>query len=127
MKRVQDALRPTGIPVFAGILSPADGQPELPGQYLVYSSMTVEDEHWDDAPARYKTFVYLNLWSASDITDAIFKVRRAMRAAGFVMEEETDRGYNRPSYSTEASLFTMAWTWVCWTNVVTEEAITDGV
>lgn len=121
MKRVQEALVPTGIPAFVGIWTPTATHAQPPDQYMVYSTMTVEDEHADDEVTRYKTFVYLNLWSRTDVTEAIQKVRRAMRAAGFAMEEETDRGYSQPAYSTDADLFTVAWTWVCW------EAVSDGV
>jgi len=40
MKRVQDALRPTGIPAFAVAWKPTAAQPTAPDQYLVYTTMT---------------------------------------------------------------------------------------
>ncbi|NLV85439.1 MAG: hypothetical protein GXY60_12820 [Spirochaetales bacterium] len=108
MKIVQDALRPTGIPAFAGAWRPTATQPTAPEQYLVYTTMTREDEHWDDAFQRYRVYVYLNLWSANDPTTAISTVRAAMRQAGFAMLEESD------SYSAEARQALVAWTWVFW-------------
>lgn len=121
MREVQQALAPTGLPVYAAIWKPTPECPKPPPQYLVYSSMTVEDAHYDDQPVSYKTFVYLNLWSVTDPTDAVYAVRRAMRAAGFAMEEQTDKGYNHPAYNVDANLFTMGWTWVL------REAVTDAV
>lgn len=121
MRSVQDALQPTGLPVYAAIWKPTPEYSKPPAQYLVYSSMTVEDEHWDDQPVSYKTFVYLNLWSTIDPTDVVIAVRCAMRAAGFALEEETDKGYNHPAYDVDANLFTMGWTWVY------REAVTDAV
>lgn len=114
MKRLQDALAPTGMPVYAAIWKPTSQYEQPPDQYLVYSTTTIEDEHYDDAPVRYRIIVYLNLWSTVDPTEAIQKVRAAMRAAGYAMEEESDKGYNQPAYSTAANLFTMNWTWIGW-------------
>ena len=88
MKRVQDALRPTGIPAFAGAWKATAENPTVPDQYLVYTTQTYETEHWDDALRRYEVYVYLNLWCAGDPTDAIRRVRAAMRGAGFAMREE---------------------------------------
>lgn len=121
MKKVQDALVPTGIPVYAAIWKPTDDYAQPAAQYLVYSSTTTEDEHHDDQPISYKTFVYLNLWSAGDPSEAVMKVRRAMRSAGFAMVEETDKGHNRPAYNVDANLFTVNWTWVI------REAVDDGI
>lgn len=121
MISVQKALAPTGLPVYAAIWKPTASYQEPPAQYLVYSSTTTEDEHYDDMPVSTKTFVYLNLWSIGDPTDAAKSVRRAMRAAGFAMEEESDKGYNHPGYNVDANLFTVNWTWV-W-----REMIDDGL
>ncbi len=121
MKAVQDALAVTGMPVYAAIWKPSAEHRQPPDQYLVYSTMMVEDAHYDDQPVSYKTFVYLNLWSTVDPTDAILAVRRAMRSAGFAMEEQTDKGSNHPSYNVDSNLFNMAWTWVY------REAVTDGL
>ena len=52
MKRVQDALRPTGIPAFAGAWKATAENPTVPDQYLVYTTQTYETEHWDDALRR---------------------------------------------------------------------------
>ena len=121
MRMLQEALAPTGLPTYAAIWKPTADHPSPPAQYLVYSSTTTEDEHYDDAPISTKTFVYLNLWSTGDPTDAAKAVRRAMRAAGFSMVEESDRGNSDPAYDTQADLFTISWTWVH------REEIDDGV
>lgn len=106
MKRVQDALRPTGIPAFAVAWKPTAAQPIAPEQYLVYTTMTREDEHWDDEFRRYRVYIYLNLWSVHDPTEAISSVRAAMRQAGFALLEESD------SYNADARQTLVAWTWV---------------
>ena len=106
MKIVQNALQPTGIPAFAGAWKSTPAQPTAPDQYLVYTTMTREDEHWDDEFRRYRVYVYLNLWSANDPTAAIASVRAAMRQAGFAMLEESD------SYNPDARQTLVAWTWV---------------
>ncbi len=111
MKRVQDALRDIGIPVFAGIWKPTSGQQNPPSQYLVYSSTAREETHFDDHVIGMKTFVYLNLWSIGDPTQASALVRNAMYAAGFGMVEETDQGYNQPAYDAATRLYSVNWTW----------------
>ena len=83
MKRVQDALKSTGIPAFAGAWKATAENPTAPEQYL-------------------------NLWCAGDPTDAIRRVRAAMREAGFAMREEGD------SYNDDTDQTLVAWTWVCW-------------
>ena len=58
MKRVQNALRNIGIPVFAGAWKATAENTTPPHQYLVYTTQTYEDEHWDDANRRYRVYVY---------------------------------------------------------------------
>ena len=106
MKIVQDALWPTGIPAFTGAWKSTAAQSTAPEQYLVYTTMTREDEHWDDEFRRYRVYVYLNLWSANDPTAAITSIRAAMRQAGFALLEESD------SYNAAARQTLIAWTWV---------------
>lgn len=108
MKLVQDALRPTGIPAFAGAWKATAEHPTAPDQYLVYTTMRTEDEHWDDGALQYRVYIYLNLWSMSDPIAAIRLVRDAMRSAGFAMQDETD------SYNDDTRQTLIAWTWVCW-------------
>ena len=110
MKRIQDALKPTGIPAFPGAWKPTASQPTTPVQYLVYTTMTTEDEHWDDTLRRYRVYVYLNLWSDPDPTDAIQAVRTALRAAGFAMVEQDERA----SPDEESRQYLVSWTWVLW-------------
>ena len=107
MREVQDALASIGIPVYALILR-AETPPE---QYIVYTSLTTEDEHWDDAPVRYKVYAYLNLWSKGDPTQTVLAVRNAMRSAGFSMVEETD------SYEDDTGMYLVSSTWVFWKGV----------
>ncbi len=79
-----------------------------PPQYLVYTTQTYEDEHWDDANRRYRVCVYLNLWCTVDPTEAIRLVRAAMRKAGFAFFDEA------VSYNDDTRQTLVAWTWVCW-------------
>ena len=111
MKEVQEALRDIGIPVFAGIWRATSADQNPPPQYCVYSTTTVEAEHEDDHPSRYRTFVYLNLWSETDPTEMRYAIRSAMYAAGFGMVEESDKGYNQPAYDTATREYTVQWTW----------------
>ena len=111
MRKVQEALKGVGVPVFTGIWRPTASGQNPPMQYMVYSTTTTEDAHQDDAVVSYKTFVYLNLWSDGDPTEAAAKVRAAMYAAGFAMIEESDKGYNQPAYDTATRQFSMQWTW----------------
>ena len=111
MKQVQDALANIGIPVYAGVWRSASKDQNAPLQYCVYSTTTVEVEHEDDHPSRYRTYVYLNLWSDVDPTEMRYRIREAMYAAGFGMVEESDKGYNMPAYDTATRQYTVQWTW----------------
>ena len=102
MKQVQDALQNIGIPVYAGVWRAATAQQNPPAQYCVYSTTTTEAAHEDDHPSRYRTYVYLNLWSDSDPTAMRRTIRSAMYAAGFGMVEESDKGYNQPACATRS-------------------------
>ncbi len=117
MKQVQLALKDVGIPVFAGVWRPTEGQQNPPGQYMVYSYTTTEEAHQDDKVVSYKTFVYLNLWSDGDPTEAAARIRQAMYAAGFTMHEESDKGYNQPAYDASTRQFTVQWTWCLYREV----------
>ena len=111
MKQVQQALSSLGIPVFAGIWRATSSSPNAPDQYLVYSTTTKEETHFDDQVIATRTFVYLNLWSDGDPTDTATRIRSAMYSAGFVMVEETDMGYNQPAYDSATRQYNMHWTW----------------
>lgn len=111
MKQVQDALASVGIPVMAGVWRDPDGTLNPPPQYCVYSTTTTEAEHEDDRCTRYRTYVYLNLWSDFDPTEARRAIRQAMYDAGFGMVEESDKGYNQPAYDTATKSYTVQWTW----------------
>ena len=106
MQQVQDALRPTGIPAFAGAWKATEQFPTVPDQYIVYTTMMREDEHWDDDFRHYIVYVYLNLWTNRDPTDAARRVRDAMRAAGFAMDGQND------SYNDDTRQTLISWTWV---------------
>ena len=108
MKEVQRALANIGIPVYELVLG-ATAPP--PTQYIVYTTMTTEDEHWDDTLLRYKVYVYLNLWSKSDPTEMTLTVRNAMRSGGFEMVEESD------SFEDETEMYLISSTWVFWKDV----------
>ena len=110
MKQVQDALKTTGIPTFPNAWKPTAVQPTAPAQYMVYTTMTTEDEHWDDGFRRYRVYVYLNLWSEPDPTEAILEVRAALRAGGFALIDERIQA----SPDEEANQYLVSWTWVFW-------------
>lgn len=121
MKQVQNALRNIGIPVMAGVWRATSPNQNPPQQYIVYSSTMTEDAHQDDHVQSFRTYVYLNLWSDIDPTDAADRIRSAMYAAGFVMVEESDKGYNQPAYDTATRQYTVQWTWCLY-----EEALPDA-
>ena len=111
MRQVQEALAGIGMPVLAGVWRASTAEQNPPVQYCVYSTTTVEAGHEDDHPSRYRTYVYLNLWSDIDPTEARYAIREAMYAAGFGMVEESDKGYNQPAYDTATRQYTVQWTW----------------
>ena len=111
MRQVQEALKDIGIPVMAGVWRATSANQNPPAQYAVYATTTTEDVHLDDTVVSLKTFVYLNLWSDGDPTDTAARIRSAMYAAGFIMVEETDMGYNQPAYDSATRQYNMHWTW----------------
>ena len=121
MRQVQNALRHIGIPVMAGVWRATSPNQNSPVQYVVYSSTMTEDAHQDDHVQSFRTYVYLNLWSDIDPTDAADRIRNAMYAAGFVMVEESDKGYNQPAYDIATHQYTVQWTWCLY-----EEALPDA-
>ena len=121
MKQVQEALKDIGIPVMAGVRRAASSQQNPPPQYAVYSSTTTEAAHQDDHVQSLRTYVYLNLWSDSDPTETAAAIRNAMYRHGFSMVEESDKGYNQPSYDTATRQYTVQWTW-CWYEEVHADA-----
>ena len=112
MRQVQEALKNIGIPVFAGIWRATSPDQNPPVQYVVYSSTTTENSHQDDHVTSFRTYVYLNLWSDIDPTDMADTIREAMYNYGFSILEESDKGYNQPSYDTATRQYTVQWTWV---------------
>ena len=118
MRQVQSALSGIGIPVYAGVWRATSSNQNPPPQYAVYSTVTTEDAHHDDQVVSRRTYVYLNLWSDDDPTDMADILRRAMYAAGFAMIEESDKGYNQPSYDTATRQYTVQWTWCLREDVV---------
>ena len=120
MKQVQAALSGIGIPVYAGVWRATSANQNPPPQYAVYSTVTTEDAHQDDHVVSRRTYVYLNLWSDDDPTDMAGTLRSAMYAAGFAMIEESDKGYNQPSYDTATRQYTVQWTWCLREDVITD-------
>lgn len=120
MRQVQEALRGI-IAVSQDVYRPGDAAQDAAGQFAVYVTSTTEDEHWDDEARSLKTFVYMNLWSRTDPTEKAREIRRAMRAAGFGMAEETTgntKGEAR--YAEGPKYFCVSWTWVL------RECVDDG-
>ena len=117
MKRVQEALAGTVV-AYADVYRPLREDQNPPQQYAVYVTRTVEDEHADDEARITKTFVYMNLWSKIDPTDKARQIRKAMRAAGFGMaEESTGTGSGEADYAEGSKRHCVSWTWVCWDGV----------
>lgn len=106
MELVQKALEPTGIPAYADAWRPTQKHKTAPDTYIVYTTMTVETEHWDDTNRRYKVYVYLNLWTKDDPTEPIRLIRNAMRSGGFGMAQEIT------SYQEDTGYTLVACTWV---------------
>lgn len=112
MKRVQQALSSLDIPVMAGVWRATSPNQNPPTQYVVYSSTTTEESHYDDQTRSFKTFIYMNLWSDIDPTDTANRIRQLMYDFGFWMLEESDKGYNQPAYDTATRHYTVQWTWI---------------
>lgn len=97
MKQVQSALADIGIPVFAGVWRATWPDQNPPVQYCVYSTTTTEASHHDDHVTSFRTFVSSVERHRPDMADTI---REAMYTYGFMMLEESDKGYNQPAYDT---------------------------
>ena len=112
MRQVQEALKGI-IAVSQDVYRPGDAARDAAGQYAVYVTSTTEDEHWDDEARSLKTFVYMNLWSRTDPTEMAKTIRKAMKAAGFSMAEESTGGTNgEADYAEGTKRFCVSWTWV---------------
>lgn len=120
MRQVQEALRGI-VQAHQDVYRPARADMQAPAQYAVYTTITTEDEHWDDEVQSIKTFVYLNLWSEGNPTGTAKAIRQAMRKAGFSMaEESTGSTTGTADYAEGTKRFCVSWTWVY------RERIDDG-
>ena len=115
MRRVQEALKKLGIPVWQDGYKKQDAQSAAASQYVTYVTETVEDEHYDDEAQSTRTYVYMNLWSAGNPKATAKMIRKAMKQAGFAMREERagSTGSNG-QYAQEVKMYCVSWTWVCW-------------
>ena len=86
----------------------------------MYSTTTTEAAHQADHVQSLRTYVYLNLWSDIDPTETANRIRAAMYDASFFMVEESDKGYNQPSYDTATTQYTVQWTWCLRTEVTSD-------
>lgn len=112
MKAVQKALEGI-VPVFVGVWKPTGAGEALPDNYVVYTTMTTESGHCDDEAQFLTTYVYMNLWSKADPTPWARKIRRAMRAAGFAMDEERSNSTKSDDgYASSVKAYGINWTWV---------------
>lgn len=110
MKQVQTALRGL-IDAYEGAYK-ATGT-KAPERYVIYTTMTIETDHSDDAAQTLQTYVYMNLWDSGDPTAMAKKIRRAMKAAGFVMDEErTGNSSVSDGYESGTEMYCVNWTWV---------------
>ena len=104
----QSALSSCGIPAYANAWKPTAQYSAPPDQYIVHTTMTVEDAHADDTVLEYSVYSYLVLWSKANPNAAIDTVRSAMRAGGWALVDE------RTDYESDTELNTVAWTFVAW-------------
>ncbi len=95
MRLVQTALAPTGLPCFASAWLPTQAQSAPPAAYLVYTLSRREARHSDDVTTAWSLYVYLELYSAGDPTQARRAVDRAMYGAGVGMGEQRET-YDAP-------------------------------
>lgn len=105
MRLVQTALAPTGLPCFASAWLPTQAQSAPPAAYLVYTLSRREARHSDDAATAWSLYVYLEMYSAGDPTQARRAVDRAMYGAGFAMVEQ------REKYDATSEQYRVSWTW----------------
>ena len=105
MRLVQTALAPAGLPCFASARLPTQKQATPPATYLVCTLSHREESHADDAATAWSLYVYLELYSAGDPTQARRAVDRAMYGAGFAMVEE------RETYDATSEQYRVSWTW----------------
>lgn len=110
MKQVQTALRGL-IDAYEGAYKATGAK--APERYVIYTTMTIEADHSDDMPQTLQTYVYMDLWDSSDPTDMARKIRRAMKATGFAMDEERTGNSNvSDGYESSAGMYCINWTWV---------------
>ena len=120
MREVQEAMRGI-VQVSKDVYRPGRADEAAPAQYVVYVTRAMEDEHWDDEAQSMIFYVYMNLWSATDPTEKAKEIRRAMRKAGFGMEEEsTGSTSGEADYAEGPKMFCVSWTWVL------RRAVQDG-
>lgn len=103
--RAQNILESTGIPTYPGVWRETDEYPQPPDAYIVHTQMRVESFHADDKIKEFRIFDYANLWSKEDPTDLAMRVREAMYADGWAMQEEFIE------YDDNAKRFHVSWTW----------------
>lgn len=103
----QKALEETGIPSFFGAWK-AEGDEKPPGQYIVYTMLTVPDEHTDNRVREYAVYAYVTLWTAANPRSAIALVRAEMEADGWAMADELI------DYDDGDKMYRVAWTWKGW-------------
>lgn len=102
------ALSGTGISCHLGAWRESATEKKPPEEYIVYTLMRTEDAHADDTLTDYAVYAYLNMWSVENPIDTAAKVRAAMRAAGWEMEDE------RVEYEEDVKRFRTSWTWKGW-------------
>ncbi len=96
------------LPTYQSVWKPTKTIKTIPDQYAVFTTLTTEAAHDDDTVTAYNHFVYLNLWSRIDPTAMAARIREAMYAAGFALEEE---GTSDDSYEETSNMYGVHWTW----------------
>ena len=96
------------LPTYQSVWKPTKTVKTIPDQYAVFTTLTTEAAHDDDTVTAYNHFVYLNLWSRTDPTAMAARIREAMYAAGFALEEE---GTSDDSYEETSNMYGVHWTW----------------
>ena len=104
---IQALLAATGIPTYPGAWIPPTDGAIPPAQYIVHTYLRVPAQSADNEVIATDTYVYANLWSRIDPTEAIEAVRAAATAAGWGIADERGAEYEDGYYRT-------SWTFARW-------------
>ena len=85
------AIEQAGIPAYYQIAKPKASRPKVPEQYAVYTrTLTESPLGCDDADRILAHHVRVDVYDAVTPTLAVARLRHALTAAGFVIQDERD-------------------------------------